>query len=449
GDAGDDVIYGGGGGDIILGDNGNDTIEGGAGADIIGGSAASVASIETTGNDTFVYRALTDAGDLIYGFDIRADDNDLIDLRPLLQSVGYTAGTARADGYVRVVASGADALVQVDLDGSANGANFTTLLTLVERAAADVTDTFFLYSDAVSGTASGGADQIMGNASANTLSGQGGNDTLLGREGNDTLSGDAGNDSILGEAGDDVIVGGADDDVIGGGTGNDLIVGEAGNDSVLGGAGNDSIDGRDGTDTINGQDGVDIVFGDLGADSILGGNGNDVLMGERGGASVTGGSDTIRGEDGDDLIDGDAGNDMIFGGAGNDVILGDNGNDTIEGGAGADIIGGSAASLAGIETTGSDTFVYRAMSDAGDSIYGFDVRLGDNDTLDLRSLFDALGYAGTAPRTDGFLRVQQSGADALVQVDVDGSANGANFVTLATLVERNAVDITDGFFLFQ
>ncbi|MCE2950439.1 MAG: type I secretion C-terminal target domain-containing protein, partial [Betaproteobacteria bacterium] len=70
-------------------------------------------------------------------------------------------------------------------------------------------------------------------------------------------------------------------------------------------------------------------------------------------------------------------------------------------------------------------------------------------TLDLRSLFDAHGYSGTAPRTDGFLRVQQSGADALVQVDADGATNGASFVTLATLVERNAVDITDGFFLFQ
>ena len=104
------------------------------------------------------------------------------------------------------------------------------------------------------------------------------------------------------------------------------------------------------------------------------------------------------------------GDDQIFGGNGNDVILGDNGND---------------------------------------SIYGFDIRAGDNDVIDLRPLFDALGYSGTVPRTDGFLRVQQSGADALVQIDADGNTNGASFVTLVTLVERTAGDIGDGFFLFS
>ncbi|MCE2947837.1 MAG: calcium-binding protein [bacterium] len=145
--------------------------------------------------------------------------------------------------------------------------------------------------------------------------------------------------------------------------------------------------------------GVYIVFGDLGADSILGGNGNNVLMGERRGASATGGNDTIRGEGGDDLIDGDAGN---------DVILGDNGFDVIEGGAGADIMGGSAASLAGPETTSNDYFIYRAMSDAGDSIYGFDIRAANSNTIDLLSLF----------------------------------------TTLVTLIDRNAVDITDAYFAF-
>ncbi|MFO0524409.1 MAG: hypothetical protein ACK515_28810 [bacterium] len=449
GDGGDDVIHGGGGGDIILGDHGNDTIEGGAGADIIGGSAASLASMETTGSDTFVYRALTDAGDLVFGFDIRNGDNDIIDLRPLLESVGYFSDTARADGYVRAVGSGADALVQVDLDGTANGASFTTLLTLIDRAPVDIVDGLFLYIDPIIGTADAGPNTITGNKGANTLSGLGGNDTIDGADNNDTLLGNEGADSLIGNAGNDVILGGDDGDTVLGGAGNDLIVGEGGNDSVFGGTGNDSIDGRDGNDTLDGQEEVDILFGDDGADSILGGNGNDVLMGERGGASATGGNDTLRGEDGDDLIDGDAGDDLIFGGNGSDVILGDNGNDTIEGGAGVEIIGGSAASLAGIETTGSDTFVYRAMSDAGDSIYGFDVRPGDSDTLDLRPLFDALGYVGSTPRVDGWLQVVQSGADALVQVDANGSIGGASFSTMVTLIDRTAADIGDGMFLFQ
>ncbi|MCE2950385.1 MAG: type I secretion C-terminal target domain-containing protein [bacterium] len=456
GDAGDDVIYGGAGGDIILGDNGNDTIEGGAGADIMGGSAASVASIETSGNDRFVYRALTDAGDSIYGFDIRNGDNDVIDLRPLLEAAGYYSDTARADGYVRVQASGADTLVQVDLDGTANGASFTTLLTLVDRAAVNIVDSSFLYVDPIVGAADAGPNTITGNKGANSLSGLAGNDTIDGGDNNDTLFGNEGADSLIGNAGNDVILGGDDGDTVLGGTGNDLIVGEAGDDSVLGGTGNDSIDGRAGNDTIHGNEEVDILFGDAGLDLVYGGSGSDVVMGERGAVSVTGGNDTLYGDlestsldGGADTIDGDAGDDVIYGGGGGDIILGDNGNDTIEGGAGADIMGGSAASAASIETTGNDTFVYRAMSDAGDLLFGFDIRAGNADTIDLRPLFDALGYAGTAPRTDGFLRVQQSGADALVQVDADGTTNGASFVTLVTLVERNAVDITDGFFLSQ
>jgi Ca2+-binding RTX toxin-like protein len=456
GDAGDDVIYGGGGNDVILGDNGNDTITGGAGAEIMGGSAASIASIETTGNDTFVYRAMTDAGDTIYGFDVRGGNNDVIDIGPLLESLGYFGTTPRTDGYLRVEQSGGNVLVQIDTDGAANGSAFTTLLTLFDRNAPDIVDGFFLSTVPLTGTANAAANLLVGNGQANVIQALAGNDTVEGRDGNDTLYGDEGADLLSGEGGNDVLLGGADGDTISGAAGNDLVVGEGGSDSIDGGLGNDSLDGGAGNDTIHGNEEVDIVFGDAGSDVLHGGTGSDVIMGERGGASVTGGNDTLYGDldalslsGGDDQIDGDAGDDLIYGGGGNDVILGDNGNDTIEGGAGADIIGGSAASLAGIETTGNDTFVYRAMTDAGDSIYGFDVRGGDSDAIDLRLLFDALGYAGTAPRTDGYLQVVQSGGDVLVQVDANGSTGGASFVTLATLVDRTATDITDGYFLFQ
>src|SRR5205814_2296336 len=62
-------------------------------------------------------------------------------------------------------------------------------------------------------------------------------------------------------------------------------------------------------------------------------------------------------------------------------------------------VGGLAA------TTGNDVFLYTAMADAGDTVYGFDTRRGEADTIDLRPLFDALGYAGTTARAGGWLAV--------------------------------------------
>jgi Ca2+-binding RTX toxin-like protein len=206
------------------------------------------------------------------------------------------------------------------------------------------------------------------------------------------------------------------DDLIGGGPGDDTVVGNAGNDTLYGGAGLDQVSGGDGNDLVVGEGGNDFIAGGLGNDSIDGGAADD----------------SISGQSGLDIVFGDAGTDRLTGGAGADVIM-----------------GGSAASLAGIETIGNDTFVYRAMTDAGDSIYGFDVRGGDNDVIDLRPLFDALGYAGTVPRTDGYLQVVQSGADVLLQVDPDGSTAGHGFATSVTLVDRTAMDIADGYLMFQ
>jgi Ca2+-binding RTX toxin-like protein len=312
-----------------------------------------------------------------------------------------------------------------------------------------------LIGGAINGIGNSQANIMIGNALGNTLVGGGGNDTIGGGDGNDTLYGDAGEDQLYGEAGDDWIFGGDDYDLIFGGEGNDLIMGQGGGDIVFGQSGTVLIDGGAGTDVLFGQEGDDVIFGDAADDLIVGGPGNDTLMGERGGLSVEGGNDVIYGdteflslEGGDDLINGGGGNDVIVGGGGNDVIDGGHGNDIIEGNAGADILVGSDASIVGPATLGSDLFIYRAMTDAGDSIYGFDIRAGDNDGIDLRPLFDALGYAGNTPRADGFLRIQQSGADARVEIDANGAVGGANFVTLITLIDRNAVDISDNFFLF-
>jgi hypothetical protein len=130
----------------------------------------------------------------------------------------------------------------------------------------------------------------------------------------------------------------------------------------------------------------------------------------------------------------------LFGGDGNDYAVG----------AGADTILGSIALDFEGATTGSGLFVYQSMTDADGSIYGFDTRAGDNDSIDLRPLFDTLGYAGPTPRAAGtnLLRVVQSGADTLVQIDPDGASGAQGFSTLLTMAGVNASTVKDNLFLF-
>jgi hypothetical protein len=53
-----------------------------------------------------------------------------------------------------------------------------------------------------------------------------------------------------------------------------------------------------------------------------------------------------------------------------------------------------------------------SANESSESVCGFDIRPGDSDGIDLRPLFDAIGYAGTTPRASGYLRFSQSGSTA-------------------------------------
>ena len=146
-----------------------------------------------------------------------------------------------------------------------------------------------------------------------------------------------------------------------------------------------------------------------------------------GGANIDGtgtaAAETIIGNAGDNVLTGNGGTDTLRGGDGNDILFGGAGEDTIAVGA------------------GSDTFVYGAMSEARDTITDFETGpLGDS--LDLAQLMVNIGYGGSDSFTDGYLQLTQSGADTLVQVDVDGGAN--SFQTLVTLQNTNSGDVDTG-----
>jgi Ca2+-binding RTX toxin-like protein len=289
---------------------------------------------------------------------------------------------------------------------------------------------------------SGGADTILGDAGDDWLEGEDGNDPLPVGEtpGADTISGGAGNDTILAGGGNDQVHGDA---------GNDTIVGEAGADVIYGDEGYDAIDGGEGGDVLYGGTEADILFGAADNDTLYGGEGDDIMMGERGEDNALGVLDILYGEAGNDLMHGGGGNDWIFGADGADVIDGGFGSDLIVAGPGADILLGSGASQFTAARDGNDLFVYTGMVDAGDRIWGFDARRGDADGIDLRALFDNIGYAGTTPRLDGVLSVSEGArpTDAVVSIDTDGG--GDAFGVLLTVHGVTPASLTDAFFLFQ
>ncbi|MFZ5507091.1 MAG: ExeM/NucH family extracellular endonuclease [Pseudomonadota bacterium] len=103
--------------DQLTGTAGDDVITGGAGADTLTGGA---------GADTFVYQSMRDAADLITDF---APAHDMLDLRALLAGLGVS-GDPQQSGHLRLVASAAGTLVQIDSDGFAGAGVPRTLVTL-------------------------------------------------------------------------------------------------------------------------------------------------------------------------------------------------------------------------------------------------------------------------------------------------------------------------------
>lgn len=104
-------------GSDVLGTTGTNIIGGGDGGDELYGydGARDIFDLGETG------------GDAIYNF--LAADDDAIDISDLL--TGYTAGVSDINDFVRFTNSGGDSLVQVDANGAAGGASFTTIARIV------------------------------------------------------------------------------------------------------------------------------------------------------------------------------------------------------------------------------------------------------------------------------------------------------------------------------
>ncbi len=365
GNALDNVLIAGSGGNRLFGGEGNDLLNGGAGADYLDGGSG-------------VDRMVGGGGDDIY----------------------------LVDGYRDVVAEerggGVDevrtALGTFSLSGQVENLTFV-------------------------GT---GAFQGMGNALDNVLVGGSGQNRLLGGDGGDTLIGGDATDMLDGGTGSDRMVGGGGNDVYFVDAGSDVVVegGNAGLDTVYSSAsyalstnvenlllfGANAIDGT-------GNDLSNKLVGNAAANRLSGGGGGDALNGGGGGDVLEGGDgdDTVVGDDGDDTVLGSGGNDVLVGGAGDDVLAGGAGSDSLTGNGGADRFVFGLGDLAA-DPSKSDRILDFSR------VEGDKIDLSAFDADDAAGVLDAFSFIGSAAFSNraGELRIDTSGTYQVVSGDLNG-----------------------------
>jgi VCBS repeat-containing protein len=479
GEGGDDELSGGDGNDSLTGDDGDDTLDGGDGDDSLSGGTGTNELSGGGGNDSIVADS-TDGVQTIDGGD--GDDtiihyyrhnasiittglgSDTIEIAYADQGsaaiivTDFTAGAggdmfrlSGADGallslligwdgssnpfgsgYLRLQQSGADTLLQWDQNGATGGAAWETLAVFQNSNAGDFTEANFVPGYDPDGSAPAG-ETITGTEDDDTLTGTIGDDTIDGLGGNDTLSGLAGVDQLNGGDGFDYLFGDADNDILDGGNNDDNLFGGDGNDQLFGQADNDTLAGESGDDQLSG------------------GDGNDALTGDDG-------DDTLDGGDGDDSLSGGTGTNVLNGGAGNDFITADStdGAQTIDGGDGDDTIVHYYRHNASTITTGlgSDTIEIAYADQGTDAIIVTDFTTGTGGDMFRLSGADGallsllMGWDGDSnPFGSGFLRLQQSGADTVLQWDQNGTTGGAAWETLVVFQNTDADDFTEANFV--
>lgn len=169
---------------------------------------------------------------------------------------------------------------------------------------------------------------------------------------------------------------------------------------------------------------ADIMTGsDLVEDRFIALAGNDTLHGY-------GGDDQLYGDAGKDTLYGGLDNDILHGGADKDTLYGEDGDDILFGGTGADTLYGGA---------GADAFWF----DANDKGTGVDVikdfSLLDGDTINISDVLEQ--YDPNTDALSGFVRLTESGADTLLQVDMTGPGVPGGFATIVKLEGVTGLDL--------
>jgi Ca2+-binding RTX toxin-like protein len=467
------------------------TLEGGAGRDLIGARGALTTVLSAGADDDFVSIG-TLGGTYTISLGAGMDTLELDDTDGGFRAAGaitvsdFAAGTGGdeleftswlqsaltnltpnlnpfSDGHLRLVQSGADALLQADRDGGGDG--YATLITFQNtNASAFTPENMSMYdpSGQISGKIIDGygfgetltgtiyGDRITGNGGNDTITGGTGNDLIYGNTGDDILYGNQDNDTLYGGQGNDTLYGGQGNDVLEGGVGDDQLAGNLGDDTLAGGTGTNTLDGGDGIDTANyagAAAGVSVNLALVGQaqatgisidtlsgfENLTGSAFNDSLTGNDGVNAVSGlaGNDVISGGRGNDIVYGNQGDDVLYGNQDQDTLYGGQGNDTLFGGQGDDLVVGGVGNDQLSGNLGNDRFVFGSGFGA-DTIADFHGTPGDFDVIQ----FQAGTFTGYA---DVQAHMTQQGGDTLITL------TGADTILV---VGANVEALTPDHFLF-
>jgi len=285
-----------------------------------------------------------------------------------------------------------------------------------------------------------------------------------------------------------------------GGSGNDHLVGDGNINHLEGGPGADTLDGRGGLDfakygsatigvtasladpSVNTGDAAGDVY--LSIEGLIGSSFSDILIGDSSDNQLDGGSSAIVDSNGNEIGNGNSA-DVLDGGQGfdyaryqtfspnhqphqhvvgvtasladpsintfdakgdtyfsiegligsdfDDTLIGDAGNNRLVGGLGSDKLTGGA---------GADIFIMEsdALHDSQaspafvDEITDYNAKEGDQVDLTL-----AISSAGASPSAVA-VRVVPAATGAVLQIDLDGAANGQNWLSMANLDGLHAGD---------
>lgn len=397
---GNDIIRTGNGNDTIITNGGSDTLTGGAGYDTFVITPESNTSVRIT---DFVDSRIDWDGTIL-------EQGDMIDLSAFTNITSFqvlgdlnnnTWGIDVIDEENHIAVTHWNLGNGQYLDFQSEGVWYEDVQSYAYSVFIPQERSIIFYD----GEASGGGQAISGTPEDDTLHGTSDNDVISGEEGNDTLIGSSGADTLDGGAGADTvsytslatgvtavldpsgdgtvelgagetdtllsvehIIGSDYDDslrAIGAGM---TLDGGLGNDTLEGGADGDTLNGMLGFDWLsyaNNQNGVHVKV--INWDAEAGGFAGTALgVGEAMGDSFSG-INAIQGSSQDDYIDlsiVSTSGLTVNTGAGDDAIVSGTGNDTLTGGAGA------------------DSFVFKLLSNATDTITDFELGV---DVLDLSS----------------------------------------------------------------
>jgi Ca2+-binding RTX toxin-like protein len=232
GNAGANILMGLGGDDNIFGAAGDDHIDGGAGADRMVGGLGNDVYVVNSARDTIVERGGEGVdgvrSSISYELDIHLENLTLTGTASLSgtgnSSDNFLTGTAGSNVLMGLAGNdyldggaGADTMVGgtgndvyvVDSAGDVvreyAGQGIDGVRSSISQALGDHVENLALTGSAdLTGTGTGEANYILGNAGANRL---------RGLEGNDHLNGGDGDDILIGGGGDDVLIGGSENDL--------------------------------------------------------------------------------------------------------------------------------------------------------------------------------------------------------------------------------------------